>query len=171
MFLQHSQATQKLPHLLNAVQYMDRIYVKHQQKVPVHQLGLDKWWDVVIRNKQISERLLGTLLELVHKERTGDVIDRALMRSITMVSIPVSDAVQSLLCNGEALLTCCSRTCYGHMCMLYAMQMLMDLGPVVYVEDFEKHFLAESAEFYQVSALCKSGARSHSGPNALQCTC
>ena len=30
------------------------------------------------------------------------------------------------------------------------MQMLMDLGPVVYVEDFEKHFLAKAAEFYQV---------------------
>ena len=29
-------------------------------------------------------------------------------------------------------------------------QMLMDLGPVVYVEDFEKHFLAKAAEFYQV---------------------
>ena len=28
--------------------------------------------------------------------------------------------------------------------------MLMDLGPVVYVEDFEKHFLAKAAEFYQV---------------------
>ena len=69
------------------LQYMDRIYVKHQSKVPVHQLGLDKWRDVVIRNKQISERLLATLLELVHKERTGDVIDRALMRSITMVCL------------------------------------------------------------------------------------
>lgn len=71
---------------------MDRIYVKHQQKVPVHQLGLDKWRDVVIRNKQLSERLLGTLLDLVRKERTGDVIDRALMRSITMVSLYVSYA-------------------------------------------------------------------------------
>ena len=30
------------------------------------------------------------------------------------------------------------------------MQMLMDLGPVVYVEDFEKHFLTKAAEFYQV---------------------
>jgi hypothetical protein len=28
--------------------------------------------------------------------------------------------------------------------------MLMDLGPVVYVEDFEKHFLAKASEFYQV---------------------
>lgn len=33
------------------------------------------------------------------------------------------------------------------------MQMLMDLGPVVYVEDFEKHFLAKAAEFYQVRSM------------------
>ena len=28
--------------------------------------------------------------------------------------------------------------------------MLMDLGPNVYQEDFERHFLREAAEFYQV---------------------
>lgn len=66
---------------------MDRIYVKHQNKVPVHQLGLDKWRDVVVRNKRVRERLLTTLLDLVQKERTGEVIDRALMRSITMVTL------------------------------------------------------------------------------------
>lgn len=33
------------------------------------------------------------------------------------------------------------------------LQMLMDLGPVVYVEDFEKHFLAKAAEFYQVRGI------------------
>ena len=72
---------------LSCLQYMDRIYVKHQNKVPVHQLGLDKWRDVVVRNKRVRERLLTTLLDLVQKERTGEVIDRALMRSITMVSL------------------------------------------------------------------------------------
>lgn len=29
----------------------------------------------------------------------------------------------------------------------------MDLGPIVYVEDFEKHFLAKAAEFYQVRSM------------------
>jgi hypothetical protein len=28
--------------------------------------------------------------------------------------------------------------------------MLMDLGPNVYCEDFEQHFLVKAAEFYQV---------------------
>ena len=31
--------------------------------------------------------------------------------------------------------------------------MLMDLGPNVYCEDFEQHFLAKAAEFYQVRVL------------------
>ena len=34
-----------------------------------------------------------------------------------------------------------------------AAQMLMDLGPNVYQEDFEQHFLAKAAEFYQVCRL------------------
>ena len=32
-----------------ALQYMDRVYVKHQNKAPVHQLGLDLWRDLVLR--------------------------------------------------------------------------------------------------------------------------
>ena len=64
---------------------MDRVYVKHQNKTPVHQLGLNKWRDVVVRDRRIKERLLKLLLEHVHRERTGELIDRNLMRSITQV--------------------------------------------------------------------------------------
>lgn len=44
--------------------------------------------------------------------------------------------------------------------------MLMDLGPVVYVEDFEKHFLAKASEFYQAEAQCYIG--SSDCPNYLK---
>ena len=64
---------------------MDRIYVKHHNKAPVHQLGLDLWRDHVIRRPQIRDRLLVIVLDNVHRERTGEVIDRALMRAITQV--------------------------------------------------------------------------------------
>ena len=67
------------------MQYMDRIYVKHQNKAPVSQLGLDLWRDHVVRQRGIRDRMLTMLLELMQKERTGDIIDRALLRSITMV--------------------------------------------------------------------------------------
>lgn len=59
----------------------------------------------------IQSRLHDTLLELVQRERTGEVIDRGLMRNV--------------------------------------IKMLMDLGPSVYQEDFEKPFLKVSADFYR----------------------
>ena len=90
---------------------MDRIYVKHQNKVPVHEMGLDKWRDVVVRNKRVRERLLTTLLDMIQKERTGEVIDRALMRSITMVSSHISDAHKFCLLLA-AVLPLCVKT--GH---------------------------------------------------------
>ena len=70
---------------LCCAQYMDRIYVKHQNRAPVAQLGLDLWRDHVVRQKGIRDRMLSMLLELIHRERTGDIVDRALLRSITMV--------------------------------------------------------------------------------------
>ena len=78
--------------MLVCLQYMDRIYVKHQNKAPVAQLGLDLWRDHVVRQKGIRDRMLTMLLELIQKERTGDIVDRALLRSITMVSLPDREA-------------------------------------------------------------------------------
>ena len=81
----HQAAWQRLTVCPRGAQYMDRIYVKHNDKAPVHQLGLDLWRDCVVRRRDTRERLLLLLLGNVRKERQGEVIDRALMRSITMV--------------------------------------------------------------------------------------
>ena len=70
------------------MQYMDRIYVKHQRKAPVTQLGLDLWRDCVVRRRGIRERMLAMLLDLVQRERSHDIVDRALLRSITTVQNP-----------------------------------------------------------------------------------
>jgi cullin 3 len=67
---------------------MDRTYVQQQQKTQVFQLGLDLWRSHVIQDKAIKARLLNIMLDLVHKERCGEIIDRPLMRSITQVSGP-----------------------------------------------------------------------------------
>jgi hypothetical protein len=64
---------------------MDRIYVKHQGKAPVTQLGLDLWRDCVVRRRGVRERMLGLLLDLVQRERGHEIVDRALLRSITTV--------------------------------------------------------------------------------------
>lgn len=72
------------------LQYMDRIYVRHQHKATVHDLGLELWRDCVLRQPSIKPRLLATLLGLVHRERGGEVIDRSLMRASTLVRLALS---------------------------------------------------------------------------------
>jgi cullin 3 len=68
-------------------QYMDRIYVKHQNKAPVNEVGLQLWLTVVVQNRTIRERMLTIMLDMVKKERNGEIIGRSLMRSITTVSL------------------------------------------------------------------------------------
>ena len=78
-WLEHNKALQMIRDIL---MYMDRTYVTTCQKTPVHELGLNLWRDNVIRSAKIKPRLLDTLLDLVHRERTGDVINRGLMRNV-----------------------------------------------------------------------------------------
>eukprot|EP00249_Psilotum_nudum_P021964 c28319_g1_i1 orf=827-3031(+) len=108
---EHNKALQMIRDIL---MYMDRTYVTNFNKTPVHELGLILWRENVVRSPKIKERLLDTLLDLIHRERTGDIINRGLMRNIT--------------------------------------KMLMDLGPSVYQEDFEKQFLNVSADFYRLES-------------------
>ena len=80
-------------------QYMDRIYVKHQNKTPVHQLGLDLWRDLVIYDSSIEGRLRSCLLSLVQRERNGEMIERALIKSITTVGRVLSLLMWVALCS------------------------------------------------------------------------
>jgi len=107
----HNKALQMIRDIL---MYMDRTFVPHNHKIPVHELGLNLWRDSVIHSSKIQPRLLSTLLQLIQDERMGEVINRGLMRNIT--------------------------------------KMLMDLGPSVYQEEFEKPFLEVSADFYRVES-------------------
>ncbi|CAM6121875.1 unnamed protein product [Calypogeia fissa] len=110
-WLEHNKSLQMIRDIL---MYMDRTYVTNYNKTPVHELGLNLWRDNILRSSKIRDRLLDTLLDLVHRERTGEVINRGLMRNIT--------------------------------------KMLMDLGPTVYQEDFEKPFLDAAADFYRLES-------------------
>nr|XP_043638688.1 cullin-3A-like [Erigeron canadensis] len=107
----HNKALQMIRDIL---MYMDRTYVPSSHKIPVHELGLNLWRDKVIHLSGIQVRLQNTLLQLIHKERTGEVINRGLMRNI--------------------------------------IKMLMDLGPSVYQQNFERPFLEVSGEFYRVES-------------------
>ncbi|KAK8644318.1 hypothetical protein V6N13_123628 [Hibiscus sabdariffa] len=108
---EHNKAMQMIRDIL---MYMDRTFIPNTHKTPVHELGLNLWRDVVIHSSAVQTRLQAILLENVRRERSGEVIDRGLMRSIS--------------------------------------KMLMDLGPSVYQDDFEKHFLEVSADFYRLES-------------------
>ncbi|MBA0692551.1 hypothetical protein Goari_010103, partial [Gossypium aridum] len=73
--------------------YMDRTYIPNTHKTPVHELGLSLWRDNIIHSGKIQSRLLSTLLELVHRERTGEVIDRGLMRNIVKMLMDLGSSV------------------------------------------------------------------------------
>ncbi|CAI5462909.1 unnamed protein product [Closterium sp. Yama58-4] len=75
--------------------YMDRTYVTNHNKTPVHDLGLALWHDHIVRAPAIRPRLLSTILSLVHQERSGEVINRALMRSISSMFADLGPAVYS----------------------------------------------------------------------------
>lgn len=73
--------------------YMDRTYVANNQKLPVHELGLQLWRDNVLRCEKIKGRLEETLLECIHKERIGEVIDKSILRNIIKMYAALGPAV------------------------------------------------------------------------------
>ncbi|XP_059640189.1 cullin-3A-like [Cornus florida] len=76
---EHNKALQMIRDIL---MYMDRTFIPCNRKTPVHELGLNLWRDNVIHSIKIQTRLQDTLLEIVQRERTGEVINRGLMRNI-----------------------------------------------------------------------------------------
>ena len=80
------QSLTSSPGLVLCLQYMDRTYVTQQHKTPVYQLGLDLWRDNVMRHPTIRDRLRTILLEMVQRERTGDLINHGIFKQITKVN-------------------------------------------------------------------------------------
>ena len=77
---EHNKALQMIRDIL---MYMDRTYVTSNNKTPVHELGLSLWRENVVHSDNVRPRLLNMLLDHIHRERSGEVIDRGLMRNIT----------------------------------------------------------------------------------------
>ncbi|KAF5741594.1 cullin-3A [Tripterygium wilfordii] len=86
----HNKALQMIRDIL---MYMDRTYIPSTDKTPVHELGLNLWRDNIIHSSKIHTRLLNTLLELVLRERTGEVINRGLMRNIIKMLMELGSSV------------------------------------------------------------------------------
>ena len=97
--------------------YMDRVYVQQNNCENVYNLGLVIFRDKIVRYGSIGNHLRHILLDMIARERRGEVIDRGAIKN--------------------------------------ACQMLMMLGidtRNVYEEDFESHFLKQSAEFYKIES-------------------
>ncbi|GFR57443.1 cullin-3 [Elysia marginata] len=56
--------------------YMDRVYVQQNNVDNVYNLGLIIFRDQVVRYPSIRDHLRSTLLDMVAKERRGEVVDR-----------------------------------------------------------------------------------------------
>ncbi|CAJ2647921.1 unnamed protein product [Trifolium pratense] len=70
----------------NILIYMDRTYVRKNDKTPIRDLGLNLWRDNVVYSAQIQSQLQNTLVELLHGERIGKVINnKDLIRNTFMM--------------------------------------------------------------------------------------
>ena len=65
----------------------DRVYVVQHGVLPVYDLGLVLFQSNVARHPVIKERLLKSLLDLIYLERTGELINRSLVKSITQMLV------------------------------------------------------------------------------------
>lgn len=61
--------------------YMDRVYVQQNNVDNVYNLGLMIFRDQVVRHPIIREHLRTTLLEMVSKERKGEIVDRGAVKN------------------------------------------------------------------------------------------
>ncbi|CAG0901378.1 unnamed protein product [Darwinula stevensoni] len=67
--------------------YMDRVYVQQNNVENVFNLGLTLFRDLVVRYGNIRDHLRDTLLDMVMRERRGEVVDRLAVRNACQMLI------------------------------------------------------------------------------------
>ena len=85
--------TKSVQAIRDILMYMDRTYVQQQNKTSVNDLALNLWRDVVIRHDVNLQRLQGKILDNIHRERMGEMVDRALLRNITRMFVDLGSTV------------------------------------------------------------------------------
>ena len=71
----------------DVLMYMDRTWVKTNNKLTTYEMALNVFRDVVIYDEKIRQRMKEILLQNVHDERAGQLIDKDLMRSILFMLV------------------------------------------------------------------------------------
>ena len=70
--------------------YMDRVYVQQHNVENVYNLGLSIFRDQVVRCGQIQKHLRGLLLDMVARERKGEVVERGALREACAMLMTLS---------------------------------------------------------------------------------
>ncbi|KAL6562526.1 Cullin-3A [Orobanche gracilis] len=86
----HNKALQMIRDIL---MYMDRTFIPTTRKTSVHELGLNLWRDNIVHSSKVQPRLLNTILDLILRERLGEVINRGLMRNIIKMLMDLGSSV------------------------------------------------------------------------------
>ena len=73
--------------------YMDRTFVKQNQKKPVYEMGLAIFCQHCTRAPRVKQRMQDLLLDQIKKERDGEKIDRDLVRSVTQMLFDMGKTV------------------------------------------------------------------------------
>ncbi|KAJ3011036.1 Cullin-3 [Thoreauomyces humboldtii] len=107
--------------------YMDKVYVKSKNVLPVEELGLDLFRDVVTRSRThpIQSHLIDALLYHIRLERDGEVIDRLTVKNVVAMMLGLTSAIGMPRTGTE---------------------------PKVYETDFEGRFLETSKAFYRMES-------------------
>uniref|UniRef100_H2ZFL9 Cullin-4 n=1 Tax=Ciona savignyi TaxID=51511 RepID=H2ZFL9_CIOSA len=123
---------------------LDRTYVLQNSMLPsIWDLGLDLFRENVLSRENVRERCISGLLSLIKRERSGDTIDRSLLRNLLSMlgDLHVSQKLYLLKSNiVQGKLMTCSESAYGHR---------------IYHSMFEKRFLKETEESYSLEGSSK----------------
>ncbi|KAH3761929.1 cullin C [Pelomyxa schiedti] len=76
--------------------YMDRVYVLHQNIPCVYDLGLQLFRDKIARAPRIKDRIRNLMLATIYRERTGEVVDRSVLKNVTQMLIDLGISSHSV---------------------------------------------------------------------------
>ena len=62
--------------------YLDRTWVEQAKMLPVFEMGLELFRDLVVRDERVRMRLLPTMLGYVERERNGEMIPRDVAKAV-----------------------------------------------------------------------------------------
>ena len=96
--------------------YMDRAYVQQNNCENVYNLGLILFRDKVVRYGCINNHLRQTLLDMIKKERKGELIDRPAVKNACQVFLFLCylSMVGALMLSQSLLILACLYIHYSH---------------------------------------------------------